>query len=136
MGTRFSVTDDSGFSNSVCDDRRIHPLKIQFMTVMIGVSVFLTFLSLLSVGWTMRQLSSDRSASCAATLSSLDEIAQISAAGISFVITTIPTDISPQLAASFRQQIAQTKAENRRRRSVIASVQESRNRLQASAFCN
>jgi len=111
-------------------------LNVKAMTVMVGASVVLTFASLLSAGLTVRQLQHQRAASCAATLSSLTAVAETSAAGIRPVAIRIPPGLSPQLEASFRQQLAHTKAENMRRMAVITSVNKSAEKLRASAFCN
>ena len=136
MGTRVSFPDDRGVSDRVRFDSSVGSLTVRTMTVMVGVSVALTLVSLLSVGVTVRQISDQRSASCAATLTSLAAIAETSAAGIRPVTTRIPTDISPQLAASFRAQIAHTKAENARRKAVVVSTNKSSAKLRASKFCN
>tara|TARA_R110000868_G_scaffold372088_1_gene635909 strand:- start:48 stop:383 length:336 start_codon:yes stop_codon:yes gene_type:complete len=111
-------------------------LNVKAMTVMVSASVVLTFVSLLTAGLTVRSLQEQRSASCAATLSSLAAVAETSAAGIRPVDARIPPGLSPQLEASFRQQLAATKAENVRRMTVVVSVNKSAAKLRASAFCN
>ena len=136
MGARVSFPDDRGISDRVRPYRHVGSLNVKAMTVMVGASVVLTFASLLSAGLTVRQLQDQRAASCAATLSSLTAVAETSAAGIRPVAIRIPPGLSPQLEASFRQQLAHTKAENMRRMAVITSVNKSAEKLRASAFCN
>ena len=136
MGARVSFPDDRGISDSFRVDRRVRSLNVKAITVMVGVSVVLTFVSLLSAGLTVRSLHDQRAASCAATLASFAAVAETSAAGIRPVPISIPPGLSPQLEVSFRQQLAQTKAENMRRMTVITSVNESAKKLKASAFCN
>ena len=136
MGARVSFPDDRGISDRFRVDRRFRSLNVRTATAMVTVSVALTFLSLLSAGMTVRQLGADRAASCAATLTSLAAIAETSAAGIRRVVASVPNGISLSLAASFRLQQRQTRAENARRRAVVVSANLSAKKLRASAFCN
>ena len=136
MGARVSFPDDRGVSDRVRADRRFRPLTDTAMAVLVGVSVVLTALSLSWVGVSIKKLDNQRAASCAATLGALAAIAETSAAGIRPVIASVPAGIPPGLAASFRLQQHQTRAENARRRAVVASVSLSAKKLRSSAFCN
>ena len=136
MGARVSFLDDSGISDRVRSHCHVGSLNVKAMTVMVGASVVLTFVSLLTAGLAVRQFHAQRAASCAATLTSLAAVAETSKAGIRPVAVSIPPGLSPQLEASFRQQLAHTKAENTRRMAVVVSVNKSAAKLRASAFCN
>ena len=102
------------------------------LMVAAGALVFAMFAAV-AVVFTENQ--HQRRASCKATTTALALIREDAEAGIRPVRLEIPVGISPELAVSFRVQLAATVAENRKRRAVIVAVDRSIIHLQTSHFC-
>jgi hypothetical protein len=77
-----------------------------------------------------------RTASCRATLTALHAARETSAAGIRPLQKPLRAeDVGKVLAAAFAKQLAVTKAENERRRKVVADVTVAATQLRQSDFC-